>query len=260
MPSADRQPSISEMRLVVFTDRYEETVAFFRDGLGLPVSDGDAAAGRVATIFHAGPGSIEIVSEARRIGPGVMLHLDVSDAAAACRRLAAWGVKPLGPIDLPWGARMCGVGAPGGLLVNLVEDVSGSRRGSSPPPPRTAPPPDLAVVACADVDLDPLAVLGLVPGDAHVVTNAGGVVMADTVRDIEESQRGLGVSRVVVVQHHPCAFLDAGALPSICTPDPIDRLRASLESLTRPPLSLPVASVSGVLCGEGGRLTAVELS
>ena len=120
--------------------------------------------------------------------------------------------------------------------------------------------PDLVIVACADVDLDPLAVLRLRPGDAHVVTNAGGMVMADTVRDIAASRRSFGVSRVVVVQHHPCALLDPGALPSFQAPDPVARLRASLRCLTRPPLSLPTASVGGVLCGADGRVTRVRIS
>ena len=127
--------------------------------------------------------------------------------------------------------------------------------GAAAGPPR---PPDLVVVACADVDLDPLAVLGLRPGDAHVVTNAGGVVMADTIRDIDESRRALGVSRVVVVQHHPCSFLEAEPPTSICPPDPVDRLRASLGCLVRPPLSMPVGSVRGVLCDEDGHLTTVR--
>ncbi|MBP0685814.1 carbonic anhydrase, partial [Mycobacterium tuberculosis] len=34
----------------------------------------------------------------------------------------------------------------------------------------------VAVVACMDSRLDVFAVLGLTPGDAHVIRNAGGIV------------------------------------------------------------------------------------
>lgn len=249
--------SITGLRVVIFTDRYDETVSFFRDGLGLPVHDAHGAGRGGATIFGAGPGTIEVVSEARTIGSGLMLRLEVDDVGFYGDSLAACGLRTLGPIELPWGERICGVGAPGGLLVNLVAKVA-------PPAPgpagarRSLPPPDLAVVACAEGAPDPLAVLGLAPGDAHVVTNAGGVVNEETVRDLVAARRAFGVSRVVVVQHRPCAFMEPGPLPSLWSPDPVDRLRASLLRLVRPPLSLASGSVEGVLWEEGGPLTRVR--
>ena len=50
----------------------------------------------------------------------------------------------------------------------------------------------LAVLACMDARLDVAAVLGLEPGDAHVIRNAGGVVTDDEVRSLAISQRLLG--------------------------------------------------------------------
>ena len=62
----------------------------------------------------------------------------------------------------------------------------------------------LAVVLCMDAELDPLALLGLGPGDAHVLRNAGGVVTDDTIRSLAISQRVLGTEEVMVIHHTGC--------------------------------------------------------
>ncbi len=251
----DARAEATGLRLVVFTDQYDEVTSFFRDGLRLasrPVVTTDRA---TSVIFTVGDAEIEVVSESRRLGAGLMLRLEVSDVASYGESLAACGRRTLGPIDLPWGERLSGVGGPGGLLINLVERLT--------PPPTTAPArvedgPSLAVVSCVDIDLDPLAVLGLDAGDAHLITNVGGVVTEDTIKDLMEARRGLGVERVTVVQHRPCAFLEPGPLPALWPPDPIERLRASVSRLVRPPLSLAAGRVSGVLWEGEGHTTHVE--
>lgn len=243
-PPAPGGRSVRGMRLVLFTDRPEQAVAFLRDGLGLPVVADEGGAGRDATVFAAGPAHIEVVSEGRRIGAGVGLRLEVDHLDAFGEGLASCGLRPLGPIEMPWGDRVCGVGGPGGMLVELVEGAGRAAAGAGRPATRV---PDLAVVTCVDLGDDPLAPLGLEPGDAHMVTNAGGVVTADTVRDLVAARRSLGVRRVTVVQHEGCAFTDPGPLPALWPPDPVERLRASLTRLTRPPLSLPRRAVEGLL-------------
>jgi carbonic anhydrase len=62
------------------------------------------------------------------------------------------------------------------------------------------------IVTCMDVRIDPLAALGLVPGDAHVLRNAGAVVTDDVVRSLIVSQRLLGTRRVVVMGHTDCGM------------------------------------------------------
>jgi carbonic anhydrase len=62
------------------------------------------------------------------------------------------------------------------------------------------------IVTCMDVRIDPLAALGLVPGDAHVVRNAGAVVTDDVVRSLIVSQRLLGTRRIVVMGHTDCGI------------------------------------------------------
>jgi carbonic anhydrase len=61
----------------------------------------------------------------------------------------------------------------------------------------------LAVLTCMDARVDPLAALGLAPGDAFVLRNAGAAWTDDVARSLELA-RGLGVTRVRVVGHNDC--------------------------------------------------------
>lgn len=64
----------------------------------------------------------------------------------------------------------------------------------------------LAIVACMDARLDVFAALGLGPGEAHVLRNAGGVVTEDTIRSLAISQRRLGTREVMLVHHTDCGM------------------------------------------------------
>lgn len=64
----------------------------------------------------------------------------------------------------------------------------------------------LVVVTCMDARIDTLAVLGLVPGDAHVLRNAGGRVSDDVIRSLVVSTGLLGVDTVVVMHHTKCGM------------------------------------------------------
>ena len=64
----------------------------------------------------------------------------------------------------------------------------------------------VAVVTCMDSRLDLFDVLGLAPGEAHVLRNAGGVVTDDVVRSLAISQRKLGTREVVLVHHTDCGM------------------------------------------------------
>jgi len=70
----------------------------------------------------------------------------------------------------------------------------------------------IAVVTCMDARIDPAALLGLAPGDAHVIRNAGGVVGDGELRSLAVSQRLLGTTEVAVILHTDCGmrtFTDA---------------------------------------------------
>jgi carbonic anhydrase len=58
-----------------------------------------------------------------------------------------------------------------------------------------------------DCRIDPLAALGLQPGDAHVLRNAGGVVSDDVIRSLAISQRRLGTRAVRLIHHTDCGML-----------------------------------------------------
>jgi carbonic anhydrase len=65
----------------------------------------------------------------------------------------------------------------------------------------------LAVVTCMDARIDPARLLGLEPGDAHVLRNAGGAVTADVRRSLVISQRLLGTQDILVIRHTGCGML-----------------------------------------------------
>jgi len=58
-----------------------------------------------------------------------------------------------------------------------------------------------------DARIDPLALLDLALGDAHVIRNAGGIVDEGAVRSLVISQRKLATREVLVLQHTGCGLL-----------------------------------------------------
>jgi carbonic anhydrase len=57
-----------------------------------------------------------------------------------------------------------------------------------------------------DTRIDPLAVLGLKLGEAHVIRNAGARVTDDVLRSLALSTHALGVDSVVLMQHTQCGL------------------------------------------------------
>jgi carbonic anhydrase len=75
--------------------------------------------------------------------------------------------------------------------------------GGLPAPPAK----QLAVIACMDARIDVIRALGLQPGDAHIIRNAGGVVTDDVIRSLAISQRQLGTRAIVVIHHTGCGMM-----------------------------------------------------
>jgi carbonic anhydrase len=71
----------------------------------------------------------------------------------------------------------------------------------------SAPQKRLAVVACMDARLDLHAILGLQPGDAVILRNAGGVITEDVIRSLFIAERLLGTREILLVQHTDCGML-----------------------------------------------------
>ena len=64
----------------------------------------------------------------------------------------------------------------------------------------------LAVLTCMDSRIEPLAMLGIVPGDAKIMRNAGARVTEDALRSLVLATNLLGVDRICVVAHTDCAM------------------------------------------------------
>jgi carbonic anhydrase len=62
----------------------------------------------------------------------------------------------------------------------------------------------LALLTCMDSRIDPLAMLGLAPGDAKILRNAGARVTDDVLRTLVLASYLLGEDRVMVVAHTNC--------------------------------------------------------
>jgi carbonic anhydrase len=62
----------------------------------------------------------------------------------------------------------------------------------------------LAVLTCMDSRIEPLAMLGLRPGDAKILRNAGARVTDDVLRTLVLAHYLLGVERAMVVGHTRC--------------------------------------------------------
>ncbi|MGH3824320.1 MAG: beta-class carbonic anhydrase [Pseudonocardiaceae bacterium] len=90
-------------------------------------------------------------------------------------------------------------------IAELVERNS-FRAGTGPGPMASPPTLHIAVVACMDARLDPVQLLGLRPGEAHVIRNAGGVVTDDVIRSLAVSQRKLGTTEVMLLHHTKCGM------------------------------------------------------
>jgi len=67
----------------------------------------------------------------------------------------------------------------------------------------------LGVLTCIDSRIDPIAMLGLVPGDAKILRNAGARVTDDVLRTLVLGSYLLGVKRVMVVAHTKCRMADS---------------------------------------------------
>ena len=71
-----------------------------------------------------------------------------------------------------------------------------------------APPArKLAILTCMDARLVPSRMLGLKPGDAHVIRNAGGVVTEDVLRSLIISRHLLGTEELMIINHTDCGML-----------------------------------------------------
>ena len=65
----------------------------------------------------------------------------------------------------------------------------------------------LAVVSCMDCRMTVEQILGLQPGDAHIIRNAGGMVTEDVLRSLLISHHMLGVEEIMIINHTQCGMM-----------------------------------------------------
>jgi carbonic anhydrase len=140
-----------------------------------------------------------------------------------------------------------------------------------------APARKLVVLTCMDARIDPLRMLGLRDGDAHILRNAGGRASDDAIRSIVISQQLLGTRHVVVIHHTGCGLFNvtndelrqklAGTLGTKVAgmdflplgPDLRESVRADVQGLRQHPLLARDTPVQGYLYDVStGRITAVD--
>ncbi len=122
----------------------------------------------------------------------------------------------------------------------------------------------LAVLTCIDSRIDPLASLGLQPGDAKIIRNAGARVTKDALRSLVLATNLLGATRVCVMQHTDCAMVgstddelqarigalrgvDATGFEFLASTDQLATLQADLEVIAACPLLPPELQVGGFI-------------
>lgn len=62
----------------------------------------------------------------------------------------------------------------------------------------------LAIVTCMDSRIAPLSIVGMKPGDAKILRNAGARVTEDVLRTLILATHLLGVTRILVMPHTDC--------------------------------------------------------
>lgn len=130
--------AVSELRLVVTTDDYDQTLAFYRDVLGLTVAANfDSENGR-GTLLDAGRATLELfdagqaayvdeVEVGRRVAGHIRIGFRVDDTAAVTAASVAAGASVIAPpTRTPWGSLNSRLDAAGGLQLTLFGEETDS--------------------------------------------------------------------------------------------------------------------------------------
>lgn len=133
MPDFDSP--VSEMRLVVTAEHFEEAITFYRDVLGLPERASYASDDGRVVILDAGRATLELADPAqaafidrvevgRRVAGHIRVAFEVSDSAATARALVAGGATLIaGATRTPWETDNARLDAPAGLQLTLFSDA-----------------------------------------------------------------------------------------------------------------------------------------
>lgn len=131
----DSGGEVSELRLVVTADDYDEALRFYRDVLGLPQLEGYTHDGGHVAILDAGKATLEIndpvyaeyidaVEVGRRVAGHIRVAFGVPDSAAKTDSLVAAGATLIAePRETPWRSLNSRLGGPAALQLTLFTDL-----------------------------------------------------------------------------------------------------------------------------------------
>jgi lactoylglutathione lyase len=122
---------VSELRVALTVDDFDQALAFYRDALGLEeLADWSTDDGRVV-VLEAGRATLELFDQAQasfvddieaggRVSGKVRLALQVADSNEKAQQLIAAGAAEVAPpVTTPWGDRNARVQAPDGMQLTL---------------------------------------------------------------------------------------------------------------------------------------------
>jgi methylmalonyl-CoA/ethylmalonyl-CoA epimerase len=123
--------NVTELRVALTVQDFDQAVAFYRDALGLEqIADWSSETGRVV-VLEAGRATLELFDQAqaesvdaieagRRVSGTIRFAVRVADSAGLAERLAAAGAERVAPpVVTPWGDRNARVQAPDGMQLTL---------------------------------------------------------------------------------------------------------------------------------------------
>ena len=127
---------VTQLRLVVEAEDFDQAVAFYRDALGLTEEFYvKSAGGALVMALQAGRATLEIVNPAQRrlidqlevgreVSRGVRVAFEVSDTPAKTDELVAAGAELIAvPTETPWRSLNSRLEAPAGLQITLFEEL-----------------------------------------------------------------------------------------------------------------------------------------
>lgn len=126
---------VKELRLVVTVDNFEDTVAFYRDQLGLDERAVWSSESGQVVLLEAGRATLEIVDAnqagfidevevGRRVAGHIRVAFEVEDSPAATEQLEAASATVIAePTRTPWNSLNSRLDAPGDLQLTLFQEL-----------------------------------------------------------------------------------------------------------------------------------------
>lgn len=123
--------TVHELRVALTADDYDRALAFYRDGLGLPLRETWDEEGARGALFDAGRATLEVLSVEHAamvdrievgepVGARVRLALEVDDSVKVAERLVVAGAELVGgPVVTPWAHRNVRLRDPDGMQLTL---------------------------------------------------------------------------------------------------------------------------------------------